>query len=51
MILSARVDPQLVIDLGVEGLAFVALLVLVARPLSVAISSARSELAAQRARA
>jgi NhaP-type Na+/H+ or K+/H+ antiporter len=44
VILSARVDPQLVIDLGVEGLAFVALLVLVARPLSVAISSARSEL-------
>ena len=35
VILSARVDPQLVLDLGIEGLAFVALLILVARPLSV----------------
>ncbi len=45
VILSARVDPQAVIDLGMEGLAFVALLVLVVRPLSVAVSTARSALA------
>ena len=44
VILSARVDPQAVFDLGLEGLAFVALLVLVARPLSVAVSTARSPL-------
>jgi NhaP-type Na+/H+ or K+/H+ antiporter len=44
VILSARVDPEAVIDLGIEGLLFVALLVLVARPLSVLVSTARSGL-------
>ena len=37
VILSARVDPDAVLDLGAEGLAFVALLVLVVRPISVAV--------------
>jgi NhaP-type Na+/H+ or K+/H+ antiporter len=44
VILSARVDPDLVLDLGVEGLAFVALLMVLARPLGVLVSTARSSL-------
>ena len=44
VVLSARVDPQAVLDLGWEGLAFVAFLVLVVRPLSVALSTAGSSL-------
>ncbi len=43
VVLSARVDPQHVLDLGVEGLAFVALLILVVRPLSVALCTARTK--------
>ena len=44
VILSARVDPQAVVDLGWEGLAFCAFLILIARPLSVAASTAGSSL-------
>ena len=44
VILSARVDPGAVVDLGAEGLVFVALLILVVRPLSVAVSTVRSSL-------
>jgi len=44
VILAARVDPEAVVDLGLGGLAFVAVLVLIARPLSVAVSTARSHL-------
>jgi NhaP-type Na+/H+ or K+/H+ antiporter len=44
VVLSARVDPDGVVELGAEGLAFVALLVLVARPLSVLASTAGSRL-------
>jgi NhaP-type Na+/H+ or K+/H+ antiporter len=44
VILSARVDPDAVVDLGVGGLVFVALLILVVRPLSVAVSTVRSSL-------
>jgi NhaP-type Na+/H+ or K+/H+ antiporter len=46
VILSARVDPQAVVDLGPEGLVFVALLILVVRPLSVAVSTVHSSLSA-----
>jgi NhaP-type Na+/H+ or K+/H+ antiporter len=44
ILLAARVDPADVVGLGLGGLAFVALLVLVARPLSVAICTAGSPL-------
>lgn len=44
VVLSARVDPQAVLDLGWEGLAFVGFLILVVRPLSVALSTAGSSL-------
>jgi NhaP-type Na+/H+ or K+/H+ antiporter len=42
VILSARVDPAAVIDLGFEGLAFVAFLILLVRPLSTLACTARS---------
>lgn len=42
VILSALVDPAAVVDLGAAGLVFVGLLVLVARPLSVLLSTAGS---------
>ncbi len=42
VILSALVDPAAVVDLGAAGIGFVALLVLVARPLSVALCTAGS---------
>lgn len=44
ILLSARVDPEAVLDLGLDGLAFVALLVLIVRPLSVAVATAGSQL-------
>lgn len=44
VVLSAGVDPDVVADLGLEGLAFLGLLMFVARPLSVALSTARSRL-------
>lgn len=45
VILSARVDPDAVARLGIEGVAFVGLLVLVVRPLVALVSTARSSLA------
>jgi NhaP-type Na+/H+ or K+/H+ antiporter len=42
VVLSARVDPADVVDLGLGGLAFVALLICVVRPLATAVCTARS---------
>jgi NhaP-type Na+/H+ or K+/H+ antiporter len=42
VVLSARVDPGAVVDLGIEGVALVALLILAVRPLSALITTARS---------
>ncbi len=42
VILSALVDPAAVVNLGVAGIGFVALLILVVRPLSVALCTAGS---------
>lgn len=47
VVLAARVDPADVVDLGIEGLAFVALLVVVARPLAALASTAGSSLASR----
>ena len=44
VILSARVDPSRVTDLGWEGLAFVALLILVVRPLATLASTVGTSL-------
>ena len=44
VVLSARVDPEAVVDLGLGGLAFIALLVLVVRPLSAVACTWRTEL-------
>lgn len=44
VVLSARVDPQAVVDLGLGGLAFVGLLVLVVRPLSAVLCTWRTEM-------
>ncbi|MEO8091898.1 MAG: cation:proton antiporter [bacterium] len=44
VVLSARVDPQAVIDLGLGGLAFVGLLVLVVRPLSAVLCTWRTQM-------
>jgi NhaP-type Na+/H+ or K+/H+ antiporter len=44
VILSARVDPDAVVDLGVEGLVFAAILIFLVRPLAVAVATARSAL-------
>jgi NhaP-type Na+/H+ or K+/H+ antiporter len=44
VILSARVDPDAVVDLGWGAIAFVAFLILVVRPLSVLASTWRSRL-------
>lgn len=42
VVLSARVDPGAVVELGLGGAAFVALLVLIVRPLSVAVCTVRT---------
>ena len=42
VVLSARVDPAAVIDLGFGGLAFCALLIFLVRPLSTALCTVRS---------
>jgi NhaP-type Na+/H+ or K+/H+ antiporter len=42
VVLSARVDPGAVVDLGLEGLALCAVLILLVRPVSAAISTVRS---------
>jgi NhaP-type Na+/H+ or K+/H+ antiporter len=47
VILAARVDPGAVADLGLGGAAFVAILVLLARPLSVAVCTLRSPIGAR----
>jgi NhaP-type Na+/H+ or K+/H+ antiporter len=44
VILAARVDPQAVVDLGWGAIALLALLVLVIRPISAAVSTLRSPL-------
>jgi NhaP-type Na+/H+ or K+/H+ antiporter len=44
VVLSARVDPARVSDLGWEGLAFVAALILVIRPLAALVGTARTTL-------
>lgn len=42
VVLSARVEPQAIVDLGLGGVAFVAVLILVVRPLSALICTVRS---------
>jgi NhaP-type Na+/H+ or K+/H+ antiporter len=44
VVLSARVDPEAVVDLGWGGVAFVALLVLVVRPISAVVCTTGSAL-------
>jgi NhaP-type Na+/H+ or K+/H+ antiporter len=44
ILLAARVDPGEIVDLGLGGVAFVALLVLLVRPVAVALSTAGSQL-------
>jgi NhaP-type Na+/H+ or K+/H+ antiporter len=44
VVLSARVDPGEVVDLGIDGLIFVALLIFVVRPLSATVSTVRSKI-------
>ncbi len=44
VVLSARVDPGAVADLGIEGLLFVGLLVVLVRPLAVVLSTTPSHL-------
>jgi NhaP-type Na+/H+ or K+/H+ antiporter len=44
VVLSARVDPGAVADLGLGGLAFIALLVLIVRPLSAFVCTWRTDL-------
>ena len=47
VVLSARVDPAAVVDLGWKGLAFVAILIFLVRPLVVAVTTAGSSLTNQ----
>lgn len=44
IVLAARVEPGVILGLGWEGALFVAILILVARPLAIAISTWRSQL-------